>query len=155
MYYQYYQICITYYILSVHNNVSSQWHNIYNQVTLRFDRVPYLLLESTGEVTVYCKKMVIGNELVELEVIIIYVCDYDGITFLSRFAVMWPDCIYFITVMIYCCVLTVYNTLYIFTIIKILLRRELRAEWAQEMLAVTRSRNFCFPGCYPKIYRTI
>jgi hypothetical protein len=25
---------------------------------------------------------------------------------------MWPDCIYFITVMIYCCVLMVYNTLY-------------------------------------------
>ena len=29
-------------------------------------------------------------------------------------AIMWPDCIYYITVMIYCCVLTVYNTLYTF-----------------------------------------
>ena len=29
-------------------------------------------------------------------------------------AVMWPDCIYCITILIYCCVLTVYNTLYKF-----------------------------------------
>ena len=29
-------------------------------------------------------------------------------------AVMWPKCIYFITVMIYCCVLTVYNTIHKF-----------------------------------------
>ena len=28
--------------------------------------------------------------------------------------VMWPDCIYNITALIYCCVLTVYNTLYKF-----------------------------------------
>ena len=26
--------------------------------------------------------------------------------------IMWPDCIYYITVLIYCCVLMVYNTLY-------------------------------------------
>ena len=26
--------------------------------------------------------------------------------------VMWPDCVYYITVLIYCCVLTVYNILY-------------------------------------------
>jgi len=32
--------------------------------------------------------MAIGNELVELEVIIIWVREYDGITFVSRFAVM-------------------------------------------------------------------
>ena len=29
-------------------------------------------------------------------------------------AVMWPDCVHYITVLIYCCVLTVYNTLYKF-----------------------------------------
>ena len=27
---------------------------------------------------------------------------------------MWPDCIYYITVMMYCCVLAVYNTIYKF-----------------------------------------
>jgi len=30
----------------------------------------------------------------------------------KHFAVMWPDGIYYIIVLIYCCVLTVYNTLY-------------------------------------------
>ena len=34
-------------------------------------RVPYLFLESIGEVIVYCRKMIIGNELVYLEVVII------------------------------------------------------------------------------------
>jgi hypothetical protein len=29
-------------------------------------------------------------------------------------AVIWPDCVYYITVLIYCCVLTVYNMFYKF-----------------------------------------
>ena len=35
-------------------------------------------------------------------------------TIRSHYAVMWPDCTYYITVLLYCCVLTVYNTLYKF-----------------------------------------
>ena len=34
---------------------------------------------------------------------------------------------------------------------KILLRKKLRADWGQEMLAIIRCRTFCLPGCYPKI----
>jgi hypothetical protein len=35
-----------------------------------------------------------------------------------------------------------------------LLRKKLRADWDQEVLAIIRCRIFCLPGCYPKIYRS-
>jgi len=38
---------------------------------LVIDRVSYLFLERTGKVIVYCRKMVIRNELVNLQVVII------------------------------------------------------------------------------------
>jgi len=34
---------------------------------------------------------------------------------------------------------------------RFLLRKKLRADWSQEMLAIIRCRIFCLPGCYPKI----
>ena len=34
---------------------------------------------------------------------------------------------------------------------KIILRKKLRANTSQEMLAIIRCRIFCLPGCYPKI----
>jgi len=87
-----------YYTPPVHNNTSVQWYNIYNQVTLR-------LHISTVNGHLH------ANEELFLRHVLHWPED-DRLR--SKYvAVMWPDCIYYIIVLMYCTVLTVYNILYI------------------------------------------
>ena len=60
----------------------------------------------------YCKRNRIQISATYLYLKNVLCCPEDDRLRSKHLAVMWHDCIYFISVMIYCCVLTVYSILY-------------------------------------------
>jgi len=102
-----------YYIPLVHKNISVQWYNIHNQVTLRL-QVSTVNGHLQGNKEHFLKVHSMGSRWVLLYFTLTNVLHWseDDRLRSKHVDVMWLDCIYYITVLIYCCVLTAYNALY-------------------------------------------
>jgi len=103
-----------------YNKVSTQWDPRtflrYNKVSIQWN--PRTFLRYNEVSTEWDPRTFLRYNYVSTQWDPILYWPEDDRLWLKHVAVMWPDCIYYITVLIYCCVLTADNTLYKFVTVQ-------------------------------------